>query len=30
MDNYAGDLGVFVIILLIIAYLTWDRLFPND
>jgi hypothetical protein len=27
MDIYAGDLGVLLIIILIVTYLMWDRLF---
>lgn len=30
MNNYLGDLGIVFIALLIVLYIMWDRVFPND
>ncbi len=29
MEQYLGDLGLLFIIILVLLYLCWDRLFPK-
>lgn len=30
MEQYAGDVGILFICVLIVVYMSWDRLFPQD
>lgn len=30
MEHYLGDIGILISMGLIILYMTWDKLFPDD